>query len=261
MGSGTISARSDGQKINDTWFNILRTALSEDFLPRNSSGVVADVAGSLGSSSYGWLNAFLTTAKFKSNGNLVTLQAPAGLAAAYGLYLPAALPSTEQVMTLSAAGQMALLNLTGMIFPYGGSATPPTGFLLCDGTSYVRTDYSALFAVIGTAFGTADGTHFNVPDLRGRFIRGVAGGQATDPDRASRTAMAAGGNTADNVGSVQADAFESHTHDLSSTEEIGSGGDIIAQGTSPSTGTETSAATGGNETRPVNAYAYFMIKT
>jgi microcystin-dependent protein len=56
----------------------------------------------------------------------------------------------------------------GKITMFGGAAAPLT-WLLCDGASYLRTDYPALFAVIGTTFGAADGTHFNVPNLKSRF--------------------------------------------------------------------------------------------
>lgn len=61
----------------------------------------------------------------------------------------------------------------GAITMFGGAAAP-TGYLLCDGTSYVRASFAALFAAIGTAYGSADGTHFNVPDLRQRFPLGKA---------------------------------------------------------------------------------------
>ena len=54
-------------------------------------------------------------------------------------------------------------------------ATSPTGWLLCDGASLLRTAYPALFAAIGTGYGSVDGTHFNVPDLRGRVPVGVDG--------------------------------------------------------------------------------------
>lgn len=62
-----------------------------------------------------------------------------------------------------------------MAFPI---VTPPTGFLYCDGSSLLRASYADLFAVIGTTFGSADGTHFNVPDYRGRFLLGVDGSHA-----------------------------------------------------------------------------------
>lgn len=52
----------------------------------------------------------------------------------------------------------------GTIF-YGASA--PAGWLLCDGSAYYRSAYSALYSVIGTTYGTGDGSNtFNVPDLR-----------------------------------------------------------------------------------------------
>lgn len=51
----------------------------------------------------------------------------------------------------------------------------PFGFLLCNGQAVSRTTYSLLFSVIGTTYGVGDGsTTFNVPDMRGRFILGVA---------------------------------------------------------------------------------------
>lgn len=61
----------------------------------------------------------------------------------------------------------------GTINAYGGT-TAPDGWLLCQGQAVSRTDYSELFSVIGTNFGGGDGsTTFNVPDLRGEFLRGA----------------------------------------------------------------------------------------
>lgn len=62
---------------------------------------------------------------------------------------------------------------SGMITPYGG-ATAPSGWLLCDGTAVSRETYADLFAVIGTAFGSGDGsTTFNVPDMRECTAKGA----------------------------------------------------------------------------------------
>ena len=150
--------------------------------------------------------------------------------------------------------------------PVGAIETAPIatttlkGYLYCDGASYLRSDYPLLFAAIGTAHGAADGTHFNVPDYRGVFIRGHADGQATDPDRATRSSMNSGGSTGDNVGSMQGSEFESHDHTMSATPSTGlvSGGSTI-----PATGYAsifTTDVSGGNETRPVNAYSKFFIR-
>lgn len=60
----------------------------------------------------------------------------------------------------------------GEVIWHAGS-TPPTSFLVCDGSAVSRTTYDVLFARIGTTYGTGDGsTTFNLPDLRGEFIRG-----------------------------------------------------------------------------------------
>lgn len=71
-----------------------------------------------------------------------------------------------------AGGTMYADSPIGSILPYGGT-TAPSGWMICNGASLLRTDYAELFAVIGTAFGSADSTHFNIPDLRGEFLRGA----------------------------------------------------------------------------------------
>lgn len=52
-------------------------------------------------------------------------------------------------------------------------ASKKDGWLLCDGSSYLQSDYPALFECLGTKFG-GDETSFNVPDLRGRFLQMVS---------------------------------------------------------------------------------------
>jgi len=62
----------------------------------------------------------------------------------------------------------------GAIMPYAGS-TAPSGWLFCNGQAISRTgDYAGLFSAINTTYGAGNGTTtFNVPDLRGIFIRGA----------------------------------------------------------------------------------------
>ena len=87
-----------------------------------------------------------------------------------------------------AAGQVATVNSTenGIIFSSGlptgsmtayGAATAPSGWVLCDGTSYLRTGtYANLFAIIGSTFGSVDGTHFNVPNSSANVLVGYKAG-------------------------------------------------------------------------------------
>ena len=95
---------------------------------------------------------------------------------------------------------------TGTVFAFAGTAAP-NGWLLCTGSAVSRTTYAQLWSAIGSSCGSGDGsTTFNVPDLRGRWIRGVDGGTSRDPNAASRTSMNSGGNTGNAVGSVQGQA-------------------------------------------------------
>lgn len=54
-------------------------------------------------------------------------------------------------------------------------------WLLCNGQAVSRTDYAELYALIGNNFGSGDGTTtFNLPDYRGKFLRGLGGNSAAD---------------------------------------------------------------------------------
>jgi microcystin-dependent protein len=77
------------------------------------------------------------------------------------------------------AGSVELASPIGSITMFGGAAAPG-GWLLCDGQSYVRTNYQALFDVIGIAFGSVDGTHFNVPNLQQKMPVGLSADPAFD---------------------------------------------------------------------------------
>ena len=119
------------------------------------------------------------------------------------------------------------LTPSGAIVAFGGTS-PPAGWLVCDGSTPSRTQYASLFAAIGTAHGSGDGaTTFNLPDYRGRFLRGVDEGTARDPDAAQRAAANSGGNVGDGVGSLQGAAFATHDHVLI---DPGHGHDVVDPG-------------------------------
>jgi microcystin-dependent protein len=107
----------------------------------------------------------------------------------------------------------------GSVFPYIASSAP-SGFLNCDGTAVSRTTYSDLFAVIGTSFGTGDGsTTFNLPDLRGRTVIGVGTGSGLT----ARTLAATGGAE---THTLTVDEMPAHTHtanENTSPEYVGTG--------------------------------------
>jgi|TARA_A100001015_G_scaffold60144_1_gene66337 microcystin-dependent protein len=73
----------------------------------------------------------------------------------------------------STAGGISIVP-TGTILAFG-SSTIPSGYLRCNDQAVSRTTYAALFAIIGTTYGTGDGSStFNVPDLRDRAPYGRA---------------------------------------------------------------------------------------
>jgi len=94
----------------------------------------------------------------------------------------------------------------GSLLPYAGSSAP-SGFVLCYGQELNRTTYATLFGVIGTTYGTGDGsTTFNVPDLRGRAVAGQddMGGSSAD-----RLTGQSGGVDGDTLGATG--GAETHT--------------------------------------------------
>ncbi len=117
--------------------------------------------------------------------------------------------------------------------------TAPSGFLVCDGASVSRTVYAELFDAMGTLHGAGNGTTtFNLPDLRGEFIRGLDLGRGIDAGRI--------------LGSYQADELRSHNHTFNFpniTNNSGGGGIDDAGGGGAVYNTNYS---GGSETRPRN---------
>lgn len=83
--------------------------------------------------------------------------------------------------------------IPGTVIPYAGYQNPvPAGYLYCDGSAISRTTYARLFAAIDIIYGPGNGTTtFNLPDLRGEFIRGFDHGRGVDPSRLIGTSQAA----------------------------------------------------------------------
>ena len=147
---------------------------------------------------------------------------------------------------------------TGAVFHFAAS-TPPTGYLKCNGdvvpngngtVQSVTTDFSALYAILGSTYGSAG----QLPDLRAEFIRGWVDGRVGTAD------------TARTFGSFQDHQLQEHTHtesynvNSSGQDQAGSG-----SGDNDFTRTKQTAKTGttgnfGSETRPRNVALLACIK-
>lgn len=169
----------------------------------------------------------------------------------------------------------------GIIIPFAGPAENiPAGWMLCDGSAISRSEYANLYNAIGVCWGTGDGTTtFNLPDLRGMFLRGVSGDSGNDPDADSRILLTDnGGNTGNNVGSYQADATRNitgsftsasmlsmgNTGFVSSVNYVGPGGGQSGSGYDSQTlqymFDASSVVPVGNDNRPKNVYVTYIIK-
>jgi microcystin-dependent protein len=165
----------------------------------------------------------------------------------------------------------AFPNTSGLISAFGGTSAP-TGWLACDGSAVSRTTYSDLFSAIGTTWGVGDGsTTFNVPDLRGAFLRGSG---------SHGTGTMADGNAfaGPSVGAFEDDQMQGHYHDAYAHDN-GAGSEWGPTATAanyrnlgdtrpnsdtvkaPKTDGTNGTPRSGDETRPFAAGILYVIKT
>ncbi|WP_367394518.1 phage tail protein [Cupriavidus sp. Agwp_2] len=126
--------------------------------------------------------------------------------------------------------------------------TAPSGWLKANGAAVSRATYADLFAEISTTFGAGDGsTTFNLPELRGEFLRGWDDSRGIDSGRS--------------FGSWQADLLKTHIHNyLAFPNGAGAGGAALNSANTGTSSSPTTEPTGGAETRPRNIALLGIIK-
>ena len=139
----------------------------------------------------------------------------------------------------------------GSIIPYGNSVVPET-YLLCDGQAVSRTDYPELFAIIGTNFGSGDGsTTFNVPDYRDKFVLG-AGGDVTLAETGGEKEV-----------TLTVDEIPPHTHPMKFSSNAGTQSTINRISSLGVWQSDKSGSTGGGQPHnnmPPYVGTYYIIK-
>jgi microcystin-dependent protein len=168
------------------------------------------------------------------------------------------------------------INITGAAGPIGHVAAyagnvVPLGYLECNGAAVSRTTYVNLFGVCGILYGAGDSsTTFNLPDLRGYFVRGWDDGAGVDVGRALGSYQADLVGPITDPGHTHTDA--GHDHSVLPTNSVAGltvGASAIFQVVaSATTGTgvadiqsSVTGITGGAETRPKNVAMMYIIKT
>lgn len=242
---------------------ITNGTITTGLIPTLTAGTTTGTAGIFTSGTIGNLSTTLA-GDFTISSGTGTLGTTGVIAGTYGA--STAIPQ----IVVDAKGRVTTVSTSAVSGTEVGSiiawttGTAPSGYLHCDGAAINRTTYTALFGVLSTTYGTGDGsTTFNIPDYRGSFLRGFASGQATDPDRSTRTNRG-DGTTGDNVGTKQVDQIKSHNHTAPATfnfvtQKAGQGPNDYPGGSQLSTQNAT-ALSGGNETRPTNIYVMWCVK-
>jgi microcystin-dependent protein len=116
----------------------------------------------------------------------ISLKAPDVVSSNITYKLPASITNGGFLQT-DGSGNLSFQVVAGV--PIGSVfcmavATVPTGYLECNGAAVSRTTYAALFAIIGVQYGAGNGSStFNIPDLRGEFVRGYDHGRGVDNNR------------------------------------------------------------------------------
>ena len=173
--------------------NQLEAAVRALFLPKISPGAAGNLLTSTGTA---WQSAAPHATKMPINAisGVTATQVQQALEALNSKFASNAIPA-------------------GVVAHFAMSAAP-AGWLKANGAAVSRTTYAALFAAIGTVFGAGDGsTTFNLPDLRGEFVRGWDDGRGVD---ASRT-----------LGSGQSDAFQGHAVQTENKIHYGGRGGVV----------------------------------
>ena len=273
--------------VYDSSATALRKASIDDIFRSGQSIKASSIAGVSGSHLIVAIAggfAFVINGNTNITGDLVGTGLIQGATAKFGteLTIPSGTTATRPASPL--AGSTRFNTDVGAIEVYSGSSwssqfpvgsvmlfansSAPSGWAKCNGTAVSRTSgtYSALFAVIGTTYGAGDGvTTFNLPDLRGEFVRGWDDGRGVDTGRA--------------IGSTQQQQLEYHKHiasnndcqSYSSVNGVGTGtyntwcdtNGVVTNNAAALTGdgshTEQTAKM-GQETRPRNVAMMYCIK-
>jgi microcystin-dependent protein len=135
------------------------------------------------------------------NTHFIALGVPQSVSSNITYTLPAT-PVNGGFLTTDSSGNLSFATPdsvpTGCVF-CRAAASVPAGYLECNGAAVSRSTYSALFAIIGTTYGSGNGSStFNLPDLRGEFIRGFDNGRGVDSGRS--------------INNPQGSANQSHNH-------------------------------------------------
>jgi microcystin-dependent protein len=228
----------------------------------NSTDPVSEGASHLNEIKRSILNSFPNT----------TVGVPWSTTSPVGVGTPTLPNHAVPLSMLPAAGKMPI----GYPFIWLYDTLPDADHFDLEGQLLSRTTYPALFALMGTTYGSTTASNFKLPDMRGLFLRVQADGAATDPDRTTRTDRG-DGQGGDKVGTKQGFALQNIIGTMGASLRTLTGGTftgafkkhtttaaVAAGGSSnQADGFDFDAslsATTSSETRPINIYVRMIIR-
>ena len=259
--SGAVVTLTAGTGL--TGGGTLDTDRSVALAPIADDTLLANISGGSAAPSANSLSAVIDATIGSTRGQILYRGASSWLALAAG--------TSGYVLTANGAGADPSWQVSGasVAVPAGAvcafaMSTAPSGWLECDGAAVSRSTYSGLFAAISTTFGVGNGsTTFNLPDLRGEWVRGWANARSVDTGRAF------GSTQAEMIGPHNhAVTDPGHTHAAPSSSNTG-GGTLFSRGDNDVSSLTTSSNTtgitinnnSGTENRVRNVALMYCIKT
>jgi microcystin-dependent protein len=190
----------------------------------------------------------MSNPNFNSNFNLFPISTPVGSIIAF-------------------AGKIGKPSDSGQIEPFTTQSIEAFGWMVCDGSALSAYQYPELYSVLGDLYGSSgsgSSLAFNLPDLRGQFLRGIGVDSASTENR-----TAAPNGDVNGVGSTQTDALQTHVHTYSEPTGASpgnSGPAFAAINPNALTGAPTNEPGQATvkvsqlETRPTNVFINYLIK-
>lgn len=214
MSTDTIPARSNGQTIDQTWYNIIRTVLSADQVPRNTSGVAADLGGSLGQSALRWLKAFIASG-YLSPGDIKAHHTYNGATPIGEGWFPCLGGIINQANYDAIFGSGHWATYVGSS-PLDGKYAPNLTSRYLVGVSATTQSGSVAITAVGNSGNVSPGHHHLFIDSNGRD--GLSAGFTASPSDGSHYGLAAdttaghsiavSANTANATDNIQPDSIE-----------------------------------------------------
>lgn len=252
---GTVTTLSPGASATVVNVGTTENAILDFGIPRGATGTSGSGTGDVVAANN--LSDLASASTAFSNIKQTATESATGVAELATTIEAATLTDTSRIVTPAGVKSILDAMFMGKVFDYTGT-TAPSLHVLAYGQAISRTTYSTYFALVGTTYGSGDGsTTFNVPDLRGRVVAGKDDMGGSSADRLTNQSGGLNGDTLGATGGSETHTLTeaqlaAHTHDITLTRYYGANSASNRKGwdtgdRSAGSGTNTSESAGGGQ--------------